>query len=104
MKLKASGNYGVTLDFDINPFGGQIELVYAFQNADLNIELSKGAFLPSLNYSISGGTSYFNQMNNLFPGQKNVQERDDQSFDHPVFAGRRPGPDWMDHGGQRSQR
>ena len=41
------------------------------QNADLNIELSKGAFLPSLNYSVSGGTSYFNQMNNLFPGQKN---------------------------------
>ena len=41
------------------------------QNANLNIELSKGAFLPSLNYSISGGTSYFNQMNNLFPGQKN---------------------------------
>ena len=41
------------------------------KNADLNIELSKGAFLPSLSYNVSGGTSYFNQMNNLFPGQKN---------------------------------
>ena len=41
------------------------------QNADLNIELSKGAFLPSLSYNINSGTSYFNQLNNLFPGQNN---------------------------------
>ena len=38
MKLKASGSYGVTVDFDINPLGGQIEFMYAFQNADLNIK------------------------------------------------------------------
>lgn len=38
MKLEASGNFGVTVDFDINPLGGQIEFMYAFQNADLNIK------------------------------------------------------------------
>lgn len=38
IKLAASGNYGVTVDFDINPVGGQVEIFYAFQNADLNIK------------------------------------------------------------------
>jgi len=38
MKLKASPHFGVTVDFDINPVGGQVEVIYAFQNADLNIQ------------------------------------------------------------------
>ncbi len=38
MKLKASGHFGVTVDFDINPIGGQVEVIYAYQNADLNIK------------------------------------------------------------------
>ncbi len=38
MKLKASAHYGVTVDFDINPVGGQVEVIYAFQHADLNIK------------------------------------------------------------------
>jgi outer membrane protein len=29
------------------------------KNADLNIELSKGAFLPSLSYNVSGGNFLF---------------------------------------------
>ena len=46
MKLKASGSYGVTVDFDINPLGGQIEFMYAFQNADLNIKPNR--FSPEI--------------------------------------------------------
>ena len=38
MKLKASGHFGVTVDFDINPIGAQIEVFYAFQDADFNIK------------------------------------------------------------------
>ena len=41
------------------------------ENADFNIELAKGAFLPSLSYNLGAGTSYFHQFNNLFPGQSN---------------------------------
>lgn len=41
------------------------------RNADLNIDIAKGAFLPTLTYRLSTGTSYFNQLNNLFPGQRN---------------------------------
>ena len=40
-------------------------------NSDLNIELAKGAFLPTLTYNVNSGTSYFNQLNNLLPGQNN---------------------------------
>ncbi len=43
----------------------------AIENADLNIEISKGAFLPTLSYSISAGTSYYHQFNNLLPGRFN---------------------------------
>ena len=38
MKLKSSGHFGVTVDFDVNPIGAQVELIYAFQNADLNFK------------------------------------------------------------------
>jgi outer membrane protein len=41
------------------------------ENADFNVALAKGAFLPSLNYNLGAGTSYFHQFNNLFPGQSN---------------------------------
>ncbi|GFD78348.1 transporter [Tenacibaculum sp. KUL118] len=40
-------------------------------NADLNIKLEKGAYLPNLSYSIGTSSSYFHQFNNLFPGQSN---------------------------------
>jgi outer membrane protein len=41
------------------------------ENADFNVALAKGAFLPSLSYNLGAGTSYFHQFNNLFPGQAN---------------------------------
>ena len=31
MKLKSSGHFGVTVDFDVNPIGAQVELIYAFK-------------------------------------------------------------------------
>jgi len=40
-------------------------------NSDFNIEIAKGAFLPTLTYNVNSGTSYFNQLNNLLPGQTN---------------------------------
>ena len=43
----------------------------AIDNADLNIELAKGAFLPSLSYNLSAGTSYYHQFNNILPGRFN---------------------------------
>jgi outer membrane protein len=42
------------------------------ENADFNIKLAKGAFLPSISYNLGAGTSYFHQFNNLFPGQVNT--------------------------------
>lgn len=44
----------------------------AIENADLGIELSKGAYLPTLSYNLSFGTSFFHQFNNLLPGQSNT--------------------------------
>ncbi|MGB0891880.1 MAG: TolC family protein [Flavobacteriaceae bacterium] len=41
------------------------------KNADLGIELAKGAFLPTLSYNLGISTSYYHQFNNLFPGQTN---------------------------------
>ena len=41
------------------------------KNSDLGIELSKGAFLPTLSYNVGISTSYYHQFNNLFPGQTN---------------------------------
>ncbi|OAD46637.1 TolC family protein [Polaribacter atrinae] len=43
----------------------------AIENADLNIDISKGAFLPTLSYSLSSGNSYYHQFNNLLPNQTN---------------------------------
>lgn len=42
------------------------------ENADFNIDLAKGAYLPSLSYSLSLGSSYFYQFNNLRQGQTNA--------------------------------
>ncbi len=46
------------------------------ENADLNIELAKGAFYPTISYSIGAGTSYFNQLNNLIETPTFVQRND----------------------------
>ena len=35
------------------------------------MELAKGAYYPTLSYSLSAGSSFFHQFNNLFPGQSN---------------------------------
>ena len=35
------------------------------KDANFNIEIAKGAFMPTLSYSFSAGSSYFNQFNNL---------------------------------------
>ncbi|KGL62640.1 TolC family protein [Polaribacter sp. Hel1_85] len=43
----------------------------AIENADLNVEIAKGAFLPTLSYSVSIGTSYYHQFNNLLANQVN---------------------------------
>ena len=44
----------------------------AVDNADLNIKIAKGAYLPTLSYSLGASTSYFYQFNNLFPNQVNA--------------------------------
>jgi len=41
------------------------------ENADLNYEINKGAYYPTVSYSGSLGSSYFNQFNNLLPFQTN---------------------------------
>ena len=41
-------------------------------NAELNIKIAKGAFLPTLSYNLGLSTSYFYQFNNLLPGQMNT--------------------------------
>ena len=43
----------------------------AVDNAELNIEIAKGAYLPTLSYNLGVSTSYFYQFNNLFPTQIN---------------------------------
>ncbi len=42
------------------------------KNAELGVEIAKGAFLPSLSYSAGAGSSFFHQFNNLRPGQRNI--------------------------------
>jgi len=42
------------------------------KNSDLGISIAKGAFLPTLSYNLSTGSSYFHQFNNLRPGQENI--------------------------------
>ncbi|MCG1034949.1 TolC family protein [Polaribacter sargassicola] len=44
----------------------------AIENADLSIAISKGAFLPTLSYSLNAGSSYYHQFNNLVFNQKNA--------------------------------
>ena len=38
IKLTDSGQFGVTLDVDINDMGGQVEVMYAYQNAELRVQ------------------------------------------------------------------
>jgi len=38
IKLSDSEQFGVTLDFDINDYGGQVEVMYAYQNAELRVQ------------------------------------------------------------------
>ena len=44
----------------------------AIKNADFNIEITKGAYLPTLTYNVAMGSSYFHQFNNLRQGQTNT--------------------------------
>lgn len=44
----------------------------AVENADLNLKIAKGAYLPTLSYNLGASTSYFYQFNNLLPGQRNA--------------------------------
>ena len=41
------------------------------ERAILGIDIAKGAFLPSLSYSVNLGSSFYNQFNNLLPGRSN---------------------------------
>tara|TARA_B100000809_G_scaffold266804_1_gene331761 strand:- start:3370 stop:3990 length:621 start_codon:yes stop_codon:yes gene_type:complete len=91
MKLKASGHYGVTVDFDINPTGAQVEVMYAYQNPDLNVKdffyypfethiatfnihHIQAGFIQNFNYDedltpfagISGGITIFEPQDSLF--------------------------------------
>ncbi len=68
----------------------------AIKNADLNIKISKGAFLPTLSYDLSAGTSYYHQFNNLLPGRVNdnfINQANDRlqygagvSLNIPIFS------------------
>jgi len=44
-KLTDGAQYGLTLNFDINPVGGQVEIMYAYQGADLRVQ---DYFIPEL--------------------------------------------------------
>ncbi len=43
----------------------------AIESADLSIEIAKSSFMPTLSYSLSAGTSYYHQFNNLLPTRYN---------------------------------
>ena len=43
----------------------------AIEIADLSIEIAKSAYKPTLTYSLSAGTSYYHQFNNLLPTRFN---------------------------------
>ena len=43
----------------------------SIENADLGIAIAKSAFLPTVSYSASIGSSYYHQFNNLLPGRGN---------------------------------
>jgi len=38
IKLRDSGQFGVTLDVDVSDYGAQVEIMYAFQNAELRAQ------------------------------------------------------------------
>lgn len=44
----------------------------AIADADLKTKNAKGAYLPTLSYTLSLGSSYFHQFNNLRQGQSNI--------------------------------
>ncbi|MFY0602582.1 MAG: TolC family protein [Flavobacteriaceae bacterium] len=41
------------------------------ENAELSVKISKSFLMPTVSYSLGTSTSYFDQLNNLFPGQTN---------------------------------
>jgi outer membrane protein len=43
----------------------------AIESADLSIEIAKSAYKPTLSYTLSAGTSYYHQFNNLLPTRFN---------------------------------
>ena len=51
------------------------------QDADLAIDIAKASLYPSLTYSIGGGTSYFNQLNNLLTFPDGSMQRNLPFFD-----------------------
>lgn len=56
------------------------------ENAELDIELAKGAFYPTLTYNVFAGSSYFNQFNNLLVFRDSVgnivgRQRNDNFID-----------------------
>jgi outer membrane protein len=50
------------------------------KDADFNIDIAKAAFYPTLSYNIGGGSSYFNQFNNLLDFGNGIQQRNDNFF------------------------
>lgn len=52
----------------------------SIENADLSIEISKGAYYPTVTYNIGGGSSYFNQFNNLLEFENGFRQRNDNFF------------------------
>lgn len=69
----------------------------AIENADLSIKISKSFLIPSVSYNLGVSTSYFNQFNNLLPGQSNTNFYDQindrlqyglgVSVNIPIFSG-----------------
>ncbi len=55
---------------DIRPSIAKAKL--DIKNANLELKIAKAAYLPSLSYSLSMGSSYFHKFNNLLPGQSNT--------------------------------
>lgn len=47
LKLADSEQFGVTLNVDINDMGGQLEIMYAYQNAELRVQ---DYFIPEFHY------------------------------------------------------
>lgn len=67
--LYASSNMVYEKALETQPQIKNAEL--GIKNADLSIKISKSFLKPSISYNLGSSTSYFNQLNNLFPGQTN---------------------------------